>query len=177
MSETRIVLVSDSHGERKPLEWLKETYKDYDMFVHCGDSELRPEEMGGYICVRGNNDFFYGSEMPDRMVLKAGNHKIYVCHGHLDFMSYYNYKNMIKNAKEKGCDIIFFGHIHQVYDETIDGVRLLNPGSIRHNRDMSQASYMLVRIDGDDVHVQHMAYGKPRQKTWLDRLTEWLMKL
>ena len=177
MSETKIVLVSDNHGERKPLKWLRETYKDYDLFIHCGDSEMSVGDMAGYICVTGNNDFLYGSQVPENMVLKAGNHKIYVCHGHMDFLSYFHYGPMVKRAKEKGCDIVFFGHVHQVYDEVLDGVRLLNPGSIRYNRDMSQASYMLVHIDGDAVNVQAMTYGEPRKQTWLDRLIEALMKI
>ena len=178
MNKTRIVLVSDNHRERKPLEWLKQTYPDRDLFVHCGDSEMTYEEMSGYICVCGNNDFGYGNNVPDHIVLKAGNHRIYVCHGHLDFRSYYRYGPMAKRAKENGCDIVFFGHVHQPYDQTVDGVRLLNPGSIRGNRDMSPPSYMLVTVDGDEVDVQLMTYGnRKNKKSWMDRLSEWLMKL
>ena len=35
-----IVLVSDNHGQRKPLEYLKENYPITDYFIHCGDSEI-----------------------------------------------------------------------------------------------------------------------------------------
>ena len=173
----KIVLVSDSHGDRACLKWLRETYADYDMFVHCGDSELSIEDMEGYICVMGNNDFLYGNSVPYSRVLQADSHKIYVCHGHMDFLSYFHYGPMAKKAKGLGCDLVFFGHVHQVSDTTEDGVRLLNPGSIRHNRDMTDPSYMLVHIDGESVSVETKTYGTPRKKGWLDKLIEWLMKL
>lgn len=173
----KIVLASDSHGEREPLRKLREMYADYDMFVHCGDSELAIEDMEGWICVLGNNDFLYGNSVPYNRVIEADGHKIYVCHGHMDFLSYFHYKPMAKRAKDLGCDLVFFGHVHQVSDTMEEGVRLLNPGSLRHNRDLMDPSYMLVTIDGDRVSVETKTYGTPRKKGWVDKLIEWLMKL
>ena len=53
-----IVLVSDNHGQRKPLEYLKENYPVTDYFIHCGDSEMHPNQLSGFTSVQGNNDFF-----------------------------------------------------------------------------------------------------------------------
>ncbi|MDO5109941.1 MAG: YfcE family phosphodiesterase [Erysipelotrichaceae bacterium] len=179
MSEVRIVLVSDNHGDPESLRWLRETYADYDYFVHCGDSIMSIDEMDGFICVCGNNDFQYGSAVPDQQILEAGGHRIYICHGHMDFISYYHYSTMAKRAAAKNCDLVFFGHVHTVHDEVCEGVRLLNPGSILHNRDGSPPSYMLVHLDGPDVKVQVMAYGssKPQPDTWLTKLIQWLSGL
>lgn len=54
-----IVLVSDNHGQRKPLEYLKENYPVTDYFIHCGDSEMHPNQLSGFTSVQGNNDFFH----------------------------------------------------------------------------------------------------------------------
>ena len=120
--------------------------------------------MEGFICVEGNNDFGYYGKIPMNQVLEVGKHRIYICHGHMDFLSYFHYEPMVQKAKKQNCDIIFFGHVHTYDDEVIDGVRLLNPGSIRHNRDASAPSYMLVHIDDDNVQVSRMAYEIPKGK-------------
>ena len=51
-----VILVSDNHGFRKPLEYIKMKHSDADYFFHCGDTELPPYEMEGFAVVQGNND-------------------------------------------------------------------------------------------------------------------------
>ena len=180
MDTVRIVLVSDNHGDRKGLQYLRETYADYDYFVHCGDSEMSIGELEGFICVRGNNDFPLGNDAPDQTVLEAGGHRIYICHGHMDFLSYFHYEPLARRAQARGCDTVFFGHVHKYDDETVEGVRLLNPGSLRHNRDGSAPSYMLVHINEDGILAQRMEYvpaGKTGEDSWLDKLIGWLSRL
>ncbi len=166
----KIVLVADNHGDRKCLEYLKETYADYDLFVHCGDSEMPFEEMKGFVCVSGNNDFQYGPAVQDQVILHAGGHNIYICHGHMDFLSYFHYEPLAKRAKAKGCDVVFFGHVHVYCDQMVDGVRLLNPGSIRHNRDGTQPSYMLVEISDGEITTIHKTYGEKKKPDFWSRL-------
>ena len=59
----KIVVVSDNHGRSEPLEQILELHRDADVFIHCGDSELPPQFLQGYVCVRGNNG---GSSHDDR---------------------------------------------------------------------------------------------------------------
>ena len=33
----QVILVSDTHGDRASLNWLRKTYPEADAFVHCGD--------------------------------------------------------------------------------------------------------------------------------------------
>lgn len=174
MNTTRIVLVSDNHGDSQCLKDLKEQYPDYDLFVHCGDSEMEEEYMDGYICVRGNNDYLYTRKTPDSLTLHIQGHIIYVCHGHMDFLSYFHYEPMINRAKAEGADIIFFGHVHTYLDTVQDGVRLLNPGSIRHNRDASPPSYMLVEISRENVTVTKKELIRTRKPGLIDKLIEFL---
>ena len=41
MAPVNILLVSDSHGDRESLAYLKELYQDYDYLIHLGDSEMQ----------------------------------------------------------------------------------------------------------------------------------------
>ena len=52
----RIVVVSDSHGYREPIDLLLKRYPDAVYYIHCGDSELPPVYLNNYNAVKGNND-------------------------------------------------------------------------------------------------------------------------
>lgn len=146
-----IVLASDSHMARAPLEYVRKAHPEADYFLYCGDSELPRQAMEGWAAVRGNNDSY--GEYPEELILKIGGHQIYMTHGHMD-MIWHKYDQLAAKAKRKGCDICCFGHTHVYYDGELNGVRMLNPGSMRYNRDRSPSCYMLVTLDGSDVCVQ-----------------------
>lgn len=151
----RIVLVSDNHSLKKPIEDLQNLYHDYDYMFHCGDSELPKYMLSGFACVCGNNDY-YGI-YPQHLILSIGEHRFFLTHGHRDFI-FGHYEMLAEKAKAQDCDVVCFGHTHIPYDNTIHGIRLLNPGSIWHNRDGSKPSYMLLELDGKDIHVQLMRW-------------------
>ena len=44
----QIVLVSDNHGSREPLEYVRRTHADADSFIHCGDVELPTYLVNGH---------------------------------------------------------------------------------------------------------------------------------
>lgn len=177
MDTVNIVLAADNHGIRDSLKKLKEMYADYDLFVHCGDSEMEVSEMDGYVCVKGNNDFAYYSEIPYHMTLNIKGQKILVTHGHMILRSYFNHEPLAERAKAEGADIVFFGHTHMPCDETIDGIRLLNPGSVTQNRDGSPPSYMLVHISPEEVTAEKKEFIQSfgRKGGLLDRLMKFLM--
>ena len=53
----KVVVMSDSHGYHKMIDEVQRLEPDGDYYVHCGDSEAREEQLKGWICVRGNNDW------------------------------------------------------------------------------------------------------------------------
>ena len=52
------------------------------------------------------------------------------------------------------CDIVCFGHTHVAYLDQVDGITLLNPGSLSHSRDGKPCSYAILDINEDDVQVE-----------------------
>ncbi|MBR3343447.1 MAG: YfcE family phosphodiesterase [Solobacterium sp.] len=174
-----IVLCSDSHMDTASLRYVREHHPEADLFVHCGDSELREADMEGFLFVRGNHDFYLGNNVPDWRIIEVLGHRIYLCHGHLDILIYYHYDLMAKHAKANRCDTVFFGHMHICQDFIEDGVRMLNPGSLAYSRDYSGKSYMLVTVTPEKIEAVRMDYMpagtehvKQKKKGFLQRLID-----
>lgn len=53
-------------------------------------------------------------------------------------------------AKSRGCDIAMYGHTHRPFLDVIDGVTVLNPGSLSYPRQEGRRpSYMIIHVDAD----------------------------
>ena len=63
--------------------------------------------------------------------LEAEQIKIYYCHGHR-----YSVKSgldlLAQEAKRRGCEIALYGHTHEAKISVVDGVTLINPGSMHY---------------------------------------------
>ena len=160
----KVLIVSDTHGRDENLEHVVMNEAPFDMFVHCGDVEGREifiEALVECPCciVSGNNDFF--SQLEREKEIMIGKYKVLLTHGH-----YYNVSTgpayLKQEAKERGFDIVMFGHTHRPYfDIDKSGEKeliTLNPGSLSYPRQEGhRPSYMLMKIDdnGEARFEQH----------------------
>ena len=160
----KVLIVSDTHGKDENLEHVVMNEAPFDMFVHCGDVEGREifiEALVDCPCciVSGNNDFF--SQLEREKEIMIGKYKVLLTHGH-----YYNVSTgpayLKQEAKERGFDIVMFGHTHRPYfDIDKSGEKeliTLNPGSLSYPRQEGhRPSYMLMKIDdnGEARFEQH----------------------
>ncbi len=138
------IVVSDNHGLVEPLIKLKERYPDAVSWIHCGDSELTPHEMQGFVSVQGNNDSYH--MYPETVILNLHGYRALVVHGHRVSIQH-RLKQLAALAKESECQFVFFGHSHVFADDTVDGIRIMNPGSIWRSRDGREKSYGVFEID------------------------------
>ena len=146
----KIVVVSDSHGRNEILKTIQKENPDASLFLHCGDLEGDPMDYPGYIFVRGNNDYF--GDFVNERVIPCMNHKIYLTHSHR--CSYFSRtEDLIRRAKQLDCDIVCFGHTHVSFYDVIDGITLVNPGSLSHSRDSRPCSYAILDVETDKVDV------------------------
>ncbi|OCN05131.1 hypothetical protein A4S06_01745 [Erysipelotrichaceae bacterium MTC7] len=146
----KIVVVSDSHGIRSRLDDVLAENQDADLFLHCGDICLDSYEYPQFVTVTGNNDYY---DYPSELVLNVPHHRIIMFHSHL--FGYFNRdKQMIKKAKEKGCDIICYGHTHIADYRNIHDMYILNPGSLQMSRDGKDPSYAIMYIDEQTGAIQ-----------------------
>lgn len=148
----KLIIISDTHGSRKGIEKLKPLIAENDYVIHLGDgagdmreiTELYPDKV--YLCA-GNCDFF--SPLPDEGTLDVEYVKILYCHGHR-----YGVKRdldqLAREAKKRGCDIALYGHTHNALITEIDGVTLINPGTLRHAAGEG-GSYCYLVINKDKI--------------------------
>ena len=147
----KLILCSDSHFNTDALPLIREKYPDAGLLVHCGDCLLAPEKMKGFLTVAGNLDDARQFTMEE--TLQIGTHHILIKHGH-DVISGASpdYRLLAAYAKEKGFNTVFFGHTHVYCDRTVNGIRLLNPGSVWKNRDDTPAC--LMELDVTDTAIR-----------------------
>ena len=140
----RICLCSDNHGDIDSINKILNDNPSCDYYLHAGDAMLDPSYMNPFAVVLGNNDWDY--EYPKQLILEIGGHRILLFHGH----GYtYSVNMLVEKAKQEKVDTIFFGHTHVFMDKYIAGIRLINPGSCFHNRDLTPPSYARVYILDD----------------------------
>lgn len=132
---------------------LKECIKrtaPIDMLIHCGDVEGREREIrdaAGCEChiVSGNNDYF--SDLPREEEFMIRDHRVFLTHGHSYGVSM-GYDRIVEEASARGADIVCCGHTHKPKKEVINGVRVLNPGSLSYPRQEGRRpSYMTMEFD------------------------------
>ena len=147
----KVVLASDNHYDIDSIKRILNNEPMADYYLHCGDSSLLPEDISPFASVEGNND--RPSLFPRDRIVNIENHNIYIVHGHRE-VYFQDLRELALKAKEKGCDIVFFGHTHCFTDVSLDGVRLINPGSTYYNRDRSEPCYAVVYIDKNTIKVE-----------------------
>ncbi|WP_057829393.1 metallophosphoesterase [Liquorilactobacillus cacaonum] len=154
---TKMLVVSDSHGEREILADLLAKYANkVDVLFHCGDSELEPDDelFKIFHVVKGNCDF--DSRFLEKEVVKLAGETILVTHGHLYGVSS-GLNSIGLLAKENNADFAFFGHTHQLGAEMINGCLFLNPGSIGFPRGKYSyigGTYAIIEADEKNIKVQ-----------------------
>lgn len=146
----RIVVMSDSHGYNSAIYNVLELEEGADLFLHCGDICEDSYMFPSLEVVSGNNDFY---DYPMEKIMDVGNHRILMVHSH-QFSFLKREEKMVKYAKEHGCDIVCFGHTHVACDKMVEGVHLLNPGSLYMSRDGKPTSYAVIELNGDKIETK-----------------------
>lgn len=134
---------------------LLDVYNNYqgkvDYCIHCGDSMMDYGMMHAFfLCVRGNNDDY---DYPLEKIITIEKRKILIIHG-TRLADYDKQTRLIAYARNKGVDTVFYGHTHIPSLIRKEDMVLINPGSLRYNRDGSKRSYCIVTIDGSTIDTQ-----------------------
>ena len=145
-----MLILSDTHGNLSGVEELLPLIAENDYVVHLGDGgadmrkarSLYPEKV--YACA-GNCDFY--SPLPLDGEIEVEGIKIYFCHGHRYGVKHHLYA-LAEEAKRRGCDIALYGHTHIAQITEVDGVTLINPGSLHYSMGKG-GSYCYLVINKD----------------------------
>jgi putative phosphoesterase len=149
-----IVIMSDSHSERRVIESIKNEYKDKtSAIIHCGDSELPSDDKiwQGITVVAGNCDYDPGYK--GFQLLEADGQRIVVTHGHLYGLNVLTLGTLPYLAEQELADVLCFGHVHRPVAELIDKRLFINPGSVAQPRgDWQIKMYAVIDVFEDSVH-------------------------
>ncbi|MCL1830184.1 MAG: YfcE family phosphodiesterase [Oscillospiraceae bacterium] len=147
----RIVVVADTHGRTKNLKKVCLMQRTADVFIHLGDgiddidSVESQIEDGCFVAVKGNVDF--SSNEPTEKLLVLESKRIFITHGHKHGVKR-GYDPLVAAAKAQHADIVLFGHTHYSYSSYVDGIHILNPGSLEIPRYNDPIFGIIDIIDG-----------------------------
>ncbi len=160
----KLLVVSDSHGRVQNIESAieKET-PDKVIFTGDGLRDFEKIEESGFletlnigerhcsttekiIKVAGNCDYF-NVDTPLAMVKDFNGVKAFLTHGHL-FKVKFGMGGILKEAKELRCNLLIFGHTHSQLLEVVDGITLVNPGSIANGK------YAIIEIENCKIQAK-----------------------
>ena len=145
----KILVISDSHKQYENLDRAIEKEMP-DRIFHLGDGEGCEDYIEAVAqcpleIVRGNCDF--ASDLPAEVVMRVGAHVVMLTHGH-----YYNVNfgpmMLAEAAKEKGADVVLYGHTHVPLLLEEEDITIMNPGSISYPRQSDRRpSYGVIDVD------------------------------
>ena len=149
----RFLVISDTHGNlTKALEVYK-ALEGIDAIIHLGDYIKDAEELGeqlnvDVIAVKGNMDGSYDDN--DYKILETECGKLYLSHGHMEDVKM-KLTNIYYRAMEKDCVAALFGHTHKAVFEDLNGMYLINPGSLSHPADGSKGTYFILETSKEGL--------------------------
>lgn len=146
----KILVLSDSHGDKFILERIIKKERDVNMIIHLGDGndEFEDVMLNSKITnysVAGNCDF--ETTAPYTKIINAAGVRIFITHGHI-FDVKETYSKIIKAAKSENADICLFGHTHMQYKSVIDDMIVLNPGAVNYFND-----YAVIKIINSNIDI------------------------
>lgn len=133
----RILVVSDTHGDVYSLQQAVLAQPSARVVIHLGDGAREAEDTAAqfpdhtFYGVRGNCDFRADDDLLYAREETIGGKRLFFTHGHLYQVKFDLYR-AVTAAKERGADILLFGHTHQALTDYEDGLYILNPGSLSH---------------------------------------------
>lgn len=144
----RVLVMSDSHGDRFNAALAIEQQPEAKYVFHLGDGENDIKDLidfykdRTFVRVKGNCDFY--SDLNTYEVVSVGGKKIYLTHGYVERVKY-DLSLLCIAAREHGADIALYGHTHTPFIDYVDGLHVFNPGSIR------EGSYGVVDITSKGI--------------------------
>lgn len=129
----RIVVFSDSHKNYFALQRIVLSQPTAELFLHLGDGEQEFEQLMARFPdrlmrgVAGNCDWASIGKRSDTITCEGK--KIFLAHGHLLGVKA-GLDSFLQAARKAGADIALYGHTHIAHTEYIDGMYVMNPGSV-----------------------------------------------
>ena len=149
----KILLMSDSHGNKKAIYRAIENELP-ELVLHLGDHnydcsdaiQSYPEIT--FRTVRGNCDRFSPELETDEFTIN--DMRFIMTHGNL-FGVKTGYSRIISFAAARNANVLLFGHTHIPYYSVIEGLTVINPGSVG----MDKKTYAVLQCCDGVLSCEH----------------------
>ncbi|MDO5601560.1 MAG: metallophosphoesterase [Oscillospiraceae bacterium] len=133
----KVLIVSDTHGNAAQLYRMLQREEDAQALIFLGDGlrdlagidKARPHLR--VYSVRGNCD--YSCFEPAEGLAAFDGLLFFYTHGH-GYEVKWTLTPIKTAARQRGADVVLFGHTHVPYYEYENGLYVFNPGSLGHPR-------------------------------------------
>lgn len=167
----KILVFSDSHQRNSYMKTAIDTHikmGGIDCIFHLGDGVADLECLSPQIpvCyVDGNfeeyiTNYIKRKELRTEACIEFGGFKFFLTHGHRYGVKS-SLENAIYSAKQKGADVLIFGHTHEKFLKYLPAendedkpIHVFNPGSISRPRD-NAFSYGVIEIRDNNILFSH----------------------
>lgn len=159
----KFLVISDTHGDIEKAAEIYRSLPETDAVIHLGDLEEDARGLSrllaaDVISVKGNMDNGYKKEDAFKTIdTECG--KLLLTHGHMQ-----NVKSSLTSlmylAEEQNCIAALFGHTHIPVCENVNGLYLINPGSLTYPAAGTMPSYALVTTAADSIAAEIRYYGE-----------------
>jgi len=153
----KILVISDTHGNNlAPVRIIEET--GAEMLIHLGDDIKDALTMEAIvdipvIKVPGNCD--PRAIEPRELLESISDRKIFITHGDL-YRVKSDLTRLVEKAKELKASIVLFGHTHTPLIQNLDGVLLINPGTLMTASDSKSYAILTVtpfKVSAEIIHL------------------------
>jgi len=147
---SELLVVSDTHGDVEALtavfKWAKLRKIGALAFLGDGASDVpMARRRASFLCqvheVRGNGDM--DNRIPYMKEFAFEGHRFLLSHGHLNRVNE-GFDQIIQTAESINAEVALFGHTHRIYQGCINGIQLLNPGSLSRPRGSLHKSFATI---------------------------------
>lgn len=157
----KLYVISDTHGRINKALNVYTKLDSIDLIIHLGDMERdarRISEATGktVISVIGNNEFT--NEKEDFRILETEYGNLLLTHGHKQKVKR-DLQNLYYRTVELDCKAVLFGHTHEPFFTEINGIYLLNPGSLTVPKDGTAGSYAIINTSVGDFSASIIYYN------------------
>lgn len=132
----RILVVSDSHGNRRALRETLMEQPNASAVIHLGDGLREAQDIAAeypqlpFFTVRGNCDFgLLADDAPLSRLERFAGVRVFCTHGHL-YEVKYGLLRVELAAREQGAQVLLHGHTHCPYTDYQEGLYMMNPGCL-----------------------------------------------
>ena len=153
----KIGLISDTHGYLDPQ--VPSLFEGVDHILHAGDIGhgrilLDLEGIAPVTAVLGNNDYgIPGLDCRETETVELGGLRVLVHHIVNPRAAFETIGTRFSRDTPR---IVVFGHTHKTFDETIGGVRFINPGYAGRQRFSLERTLARLLIDGDRIEAEFL---------------------